>query len=48
MTVAAAPITQVAFKNSEPFIKCMTKIDETTIEDAEDLDLVMLMDNLIE
>ena len=30
----------------EPFIKCITKIDE--IDDAEDLDLVMLLCNLLE
>ena len=41
----AAPITQVTFKNCAPFI---TKIDGTTIEDAEDLDLVRLMYNLVE
>ena len=29
------------FKNCAPFTKCITKIDETTIDDAEDLDLVM-------
>ena len=41
-------VTQVAFKNCSPFIKCITKIDGTTIDDAEDLDLVMLMNNLLE
>ena len=41
-------VTQVAFKNCSPFIKCTTKIDGTTIDDAEDLDLVMLMNNLLE
>ena len=30
------------------FIKCITKIDGTTIDDAEDLDLVMLIYNLLE
>ena len=39
---------QVAFKNCAPFIKCTTKIDGTTIDDAEDLDLVTLMYNLLE
>ena len=43
ITVAAAPATQVSFKNCAPFTKCMTKIDGTTIDDAEDLDLVMPM-----
>ena len=31
-----------------PFIKCITKIDGTAIDDAEDLDLVMPMYNLLE
>ena len=30
------------------FTKCITKIDETKIDDAEDLDLVIPMYNLIE
>ena len=38
----------MSFKNSAPFSKCTTKIDETTINDAEDLDLAMPMYNLIE
>ena len=40
--------TQVAFKNCAPFTTCITKIDETTIDNTEDLDLVMAMYNLIE
>ena len=40
--------TQIAFKNCAPFIKCVTKIDGTTIDDAEDLDLVMPMYNFLE
>ena len=48
ITVTAAPEIQVAFKNCAPFTKCITKTDETTIEDAEDLDLVIPMYNLIE
>ena len=31
-------VTQVAFKNCVLFTKCFTKIDRTTIDDAEDLD----------
>ena len=46
--VAAAPATQVACKNCAPFTKCIAKIYETTIDDAEDLDLLMSMYNLIE
>ena len=38
ITVAADPATQVAFKNGAPFTRCITKIDGTTIDDAEDLD----------
>ena len=34
ITVVAAPATQVAFKNCAPFIKCITKVDETIIDDA--------------
>ena len=33
----------VAFKNRVPFTKCITKIDGTTIDDAEDLNVVMPM-----
>ena len=40
--------SQVAFKNCAPFIKCITEIDGTTKDHAEDLDLVMLMYNLLE
>ena len=43
-----APGTQVAFRNWAPFTKCITKSDGTTMHDAEDLDLVMPMYNLIE
>ena len=39
---------QVAFKNCLPFTKDITKIDEITIDDAEDSNLVMPMYNLIE
>ena len=48
ITVAAAPATQVSFKNCAPFIKCITKIDGTTIDNVKDLDTVMSMYNLIE
>ena len=46
--VAAAPVIQVAFTTCAPFIKQITKIEETTKDDAENLDLVMPMYNLIE
>ena len=48
ITVAAAPETQVSFKNCAPFTKCITKIDGTTTDNAEDLYLVMPMYNLLE
>ena len=39
---------QVTVKNCAPFTKCIQKPDGTTIEDAEDLDLVKLMYDLLE
>ena len=48
VTGTTAPATQVAFKNCAPFTKCITKIGETAIDGAENLDLVMPMYNLIE
>ena len=44
----AAPATQASFKNCTRFTKCITKINGTTIDDAEELNLVMLMHNLIQ
>ena len=48
ITAAEAPETQVAFKNWAQFTKCITGIYETTVDNAENLDLVMSMYNLIE
>ena len=48
ITIIGHQITQVAFKNCALFAKCITKIDGTTTDDAENLDLVMSMYNLIE
>ena len=48
ITIIVHQIDQIAFKNYAPFTMCITKIDETTIDDAEDLDLVIPMYNLIE
>ena len=48
ITVTAAHEIQVSFKQCAPFIKCIIKIDETTIDDTEYLDLVMPMYDLIE
>ena len=38
----------LAFKNNAPFINCITKINGIKIDNAEDLDVVMLMYNLLE
>ena len=39
--------TQVVFKNCAPFTKFITKVDETTTDDAEDLDLVIAMNSML-
>ena len=36
------------FKNNAPFRSCITKINSTLLVDAEDLDIVMQMYNLLE
>ena len=46
--VRAAPVAQVAFKNCAPCTKYIRKIDETAIDDAKNLYLVVPMYNLIE
>ena len=38
--------TKIAFENFAPFIKCIKQIDEATTDDAEDLDMVMLVYNV--
>ena len=38
----------VTFKNCAPFTKCITKINNTDIDNAHDIDMVMSMYNLIE
>ena len=38
----------VIFKNCAPFIKCISKINNAEIDNAQDIDIVMLMHNLIE
>ena len=38
----------VTFKNNAPFINCISKINGVKIDNAEDLDVVMLMYNLLE
>ena len=38
----------LAFKNNAPFINCITKINGVKIDNAEELDVVMPMYNLLE
>ena len=39
---------KLAFKNNAPFISCISKINGESIENADDLDIVMPMYNLLE
>ena len=39
---------KLAFQNNVPFINCILKINNTLIDNAEDLDIVMPMYNLVE
>ena len=38
----------VAFKNCAPFINCISEINNTLVDNAKDIDIVMPMYNLIE
>ena len=42
------PNKKVIFKNCAPFTNCISKINNTQIDNAEYIDIVMLMYNLIE
>ena len=39
---------KLAFKNNAPFVSCISKINNTVIDNVEDLDIVMPMYNLSE
>ena len=39
---------QVVFKNCAPFTNCINKINNAQIDNAKDIDVVMLMYNLLE
>ena len=39
---------KVIFKNCAPFTNYVSKINNTHVDDAKNIDIVMLMDNLIE
>ena len=45
---SVAADTNVAFKNSAPFTRCVTHINDEHVETAEDLDIIKPMCNLIE
>ena len=45
ITVIADPTALVAFKHCAPLIKCITKVDATTADDVEDLELVVVVYN---
>ena len=38
---------EVVFKNCTPFIQCITKTNNSEVDNAEDLDIVMPMCNLL-
>ena len=40
--------TQVVFKNCEPFKRCRTEINDTFVDEADFINIAMLMYNLIE
>ena len=39
---------EIIFKNCAPFTDCISEINNTQVDNAKDLDVVMLMYNLIE
>ena len=39
---------ELAFRNNAPFTSCISKINNTLIDNAEDLDIAMPMYNLLE
>ena len=41
ITILGHNVTLAAFKICAPFIKCITKVDGTVIDNSEDLHLVM-------
>ena len=41
-------LIKVVFKNCAPFTKCITHINDEHVDNADNLDIVMTMRNLIE
>ena len=39
---------KLAYKDNAPFVSCISRINNTLIDNAEDLDVVMSMYNLLE
>ena len=39
---------KVIFNNNAPFMSCMSKINNTLVDNAEDLDIVILLYNVLE
>ena len=39
---------KLPFKNNAPFVSCISKINNTQIDNGQGLDIVMLMHNLLE
>ena len=39
---------KLAYKDNAPFVSCISRINNTIIDNAEDLDVVMSMYNLLE
>ena len=48
ITGAGDAIIGVIFKTFAPFIKCISEINDTDIDNAQDIDIVISMHNLIE
>ena len=48
ITVAADNNTDVAFKNCAPFSTCTTKIDDTSVDEANHIYIATTLYNLIE
>ena len=55
-TITVAPATaaapnnankKVIFKNCEPFTNCISRINNTQVDDGHDIDVIMPMDSLI-
>ena len=52
MATVAAPVNniykKVIFKSCAPFINCMSRINNTQVDDAQDIDILIPMYNSVE